>query len=237
LRRSFLCALLVLVLTGCGGPAATPKGKAPKAVATTARAPVVIVLGDSYTAGIDAMPPEKTYAAETARRLGWQIIIGGYRGTGFVARGHIGKTFTMLFDEELAWRPAPDLVVVSGGHNDWSKSPELVGAAAQSLLVKIKQRWPGIRVVVLGPLWGGDPTPAALSIRDAVQSAAVAADVPFIDPLQEKWITGSRKLGTGNAPQYIRRDGVHPNDAGCRYLAARFVSALQRLGLAEPSRA
>ncbi|MCW2886803.1 MAG: lipolytic protein family [Streptosporangiaceae bacterium] len=237
MRRSFLCALLVLALAGCGGHAAARKVKAPVARVKVTRAPVVMVLGDSYTAGIATMPPEKSYAAEAARRLGWQIIIGGYRGTGFVAPGRIGKTFATLYDEELAWRPAPDLVVVSGGHNDSSKSPALVVAAAQGLLAKIKQRWPDTPVVVLGPMWGGDPPPAALSVRDAVQSAAAATQVPFIDPLQEEWITGSVKLGTGNAPQYIRADGVHPTSAGCRYLGGRFVSALQRLGLATPSRA
>jgi lysophospholipase L1-like esterase len=237
LRRSILCALLILALAGCGGPATVPQVKPPKVRATIARAPVVMVLGDSYTAGISGMPPEKTYAAEAARRLGWQIIIGGYQGTGFVARGHVGKTFATLFAEELAWRPAPDLVVVSGGHNDWPKPPDKVAAAAQSLLASVKERWPGVPVVLLGPLWGGDPTPAALSIRDAVKSAAVASGVPFIDPLQERWFTGSVKLGTGNAPEYIRKDGVHPNAAGSRYLAARFVSALQRLGLTEPARA
>jgi lysophospholipase L1-like esterase len=245
LRRSIHCALLVVALAGCGGPVAAPKVNGPLLQATptpqaSAKAtptPVVMVLGDSYTAGIGAMPPEKSYAAEAARQLGWQIIIGGYRGTGFVAPCHIGKTFTTLYDEELAWRPAPDLVVVSGGHNDSSKTPALVGTAAQRLLTKIKQRWPGTSVVLLGPMWGGDPPPAALSIRDTVRSAAASVQVPFIDPLQEKWITGNVKRGTGNAPQYIRHDGVHPNDAGSRYLGMRFVSALQRLGLANPSRA
>jgi lysophospholipase L1-like esterase len=227
----------VLALTGCTGSAAAPaKVKDPQVRNKVVRAPVVMILGDSYTAGIAGMPPEKTYAAETARRLGWQLIIGGYRGTGFVAPGHIKKTFRVLFDEELAWRPAPDLVVVSGGHNDWPKSPASVEKAAQRLLSKIKDRWPGTPVVLLGPLWGGDPTPAALSIRDAVQAAATATEVPFVDPLQEKWFTGSVKLGTGNAPKYIRHDGVHPNATGSRYLATRFSSALQRLGLAVPSR-
>jgi lysophospholipase L1-like esterase len=237
LRRSILCALLVLALAGCGSPAAAPQAKATQAQTKVLHAPVVMVLGDSYTAGITGMPPENSYAAEAARRLGWQIIIGGYRGTGFVAPGHIGKTFNTLFDEELAWRPAPDLVVVSGGHNDWPKTPALVGNAAQQLLLKIRQRWPDTPVVLMGPMWGGDPTPAALSIRDAVQSAAEAVNVPFIDPLLEEWVTGSVQLGTGNAPQYIRRDGTHPTAAGCRYLAGRFISALQRLGLATPSRA
>jgi lysophospholipase L1-like esterase len=233
----------VVALAGCGGSVAAPNlnevlrraTPTPQAPAKTTRAPVVMVLGDSYTAGIGAMPPEKSYAAEAARQLGWQIIIGGYRGTGFVAPGHIGKTFTRLYDEELAWRPAPDLVVVSGGHNDSSKAPALVGNAAWQLLTKIKQRWPGTPVVLMGPMWGGDPPPAALSIRDTLRSAAGSVQVPFIDPLQEQWITGNVKLGSGNAPQYIRRDGVHPNEAGSRYLGTRFVSALRQLGLATPS--
>ena len=58
--------------------------------------------------------------------------------------------------------------------------------------------------------------------------------MPFIDPLAERWVTGSRDSGTGNAPQYILKDDTHPNPAGHQYFADRLATDLRKLGLADP---
>jgi lysophospholipase L1-like esterase len=192
-------------------------------------------LGDSYTTGGRGTPSEQTYAADTARDLGWQVIIGGLGGTGFVAAGATDEPFEVLFDRQLAWRPAPDMLIVAGGHNDRRFGPAKVAAAAGSLLGRIHRLWPGIRVVLIGPMWGsGTPDPRALEIRDALGTTARAYGVPFVDPLAGQWITGDRRGETGNAADYIRQDGVHPTAAGHRHLATRLVADLRRLGLARP---
>jgi lysophospholipase L1-like esterase len=192
-------------------------------------------LGDSYTTGRLGQIPELTYAADTARTLGWQVIIAGYRGTGFVAKGHIAKNFLDLFVEQLAWRPAPDLVIVSGGHNDQLHSPEAVADGARGLLSTIQHTWTTkTRVLVVGPMWGGDPTPQVEDVRDALEGVASEQHVPFIDPLKERWITGDRVQGTGNAPRYILRDGIHPSAEGARYIATRLVADLRTLKLSKP---
>jgi lysophospholipase L1-like esterase len=240
----------VLALSGCAASASpSPKAKAGRTTGVGADAdgggragkpgrpegaPVVMVLGDSYTVGIKATPPEATYAAETARRLGWQIIIAGYAGTGFVAPGRVGKSFSMSYEEELAWRPAPDMVMVVGGHNDRGQDPLMVAAYARELLTKIRTRWPHTTVVLTGPMWGGDPPPAGLEIRDALKDVASELRLPFIDPLAERWITGDIHHQRGNAGLYIRADGIHPNPAGNRYFADRLVADLRRLGLDQP---
>lgn len=229
---------VLLALPGCGtavGRARADSTPRPETHTTApAAAPVVMFLGDSYTTGKLGQIPEQTYAAQTARDLGWQVILGGYRGTGFVSQGHVGKDFAALFQEQLAWRPAPDLVIVSGGHNDVRHSPQVVGTAAQRLLATIRQRWPNTRLLLIGPMWGGDPTPQATAVRDALAGVAAQAHVPFIDPLAEKWITGSRADGTGNAPRFILSDGTHPTPAGARYIAGRLVTDLRKLHLATP---
>jgi len=223
---------LAFLLCGCGG-APTSARPAPAEPGRPARphVPVVFVLGDSYTAGIRAVPAEQTYAAETARRLGWQIVIGGHAGTGFVNDGSIGKNFAQLYTAQLAWRPAPDMVVVSGGHND-SRAPERVGPAAERLLRDIKTRWPRTHLVMMGPLWGGDPPPSARRVRDRLRQVADTLGVPFIDPLG--WITGDVHEGTGNAATYVLDDGVHLTPAGNRYVADRLVGELRALGLDRP---
>jgi lysophospholipase L1-like esterase len=193
-------------------------------------------LGDSYTmGGTPDARPEDTYAAVTARILGWQVIIGGRGGTGFVAPGPAHEPFRVLFDRQLGWRPAPDMVIVSGGHNDRKYAPSRVAEAAQSLLGRIRRLWPTTRVVLLGPMWGsGAPDASVLEIRDALEVTAHGLAIPFIDPLRERWITGDRDAGTGNAAHYILRDHIHPNATGHYYLATRLVSDLRGLDLSRP---
>ncbi|GAA0367419.1 SGNH/GDSL hydrolase family protein [Actinoallomurus spadix] len=239
-RRALRClaaAVVLLALTGCGSTErrarADSSARTPKRQA--AHAPVVMFLGDSYTTGKLGQEPEQTYAAETARLLGWQVILGGYRRTGFIAKGQVGKDFARLFADQLSWRPAPDLVIVSGGHNDRRYPAQDVGEAARRLLDTVRQRWGSTRLLLIGPMWGGgDPPEEVMAIRDSMAQAAAEMKVPFIDPLQEQWITGDRKKGTGNAPEYILSDGTHPTAAGARHIAERLAADLRKLKLTKP---
>jgi lysophospholipase L1-like esterase len=238
MRRRVVCSVAavaaLLASAGCGGTARKARADSSPTKPQSRRAPVVMFLGDSYTTGRLGQVPELTYAADTARTLGWQVILGGYRGTGFVAEGHVHKNFADLFTEQLAWRPAPDLVIVSGGHNDRHHSPESVAEGARQLLTTIRNTWSGTRLLLMGPMWGGDPTLEVEDVRDALVGVASEQHIPFVDPLRERWITGDRVQGTGNAPKYILQDGVHPTTAGARYIADRFVADLRALKLARP---
>jgi lysophospholipase L1-like esterase len=240
MRRRVVCSVAavaaLLASAGCGGTGRRARAdSSPITREQSHHTPVVMFLGDSYTTGRYGQIPELTYAADTARTLGWQVIIGGYRGTGFVAKGHIHKNFANLFTEQLAWRPAPDLVIVSGGHNDRRYSPEEVAESARQLLATIQGTWKNsTRVVLMGPMWGGDPIPSVEDVRDALAGVASEQRVPFIDPLREHWITGDRVQGTGNAPMYILHDGIHPSTAGARYISTKLVADLRRLKLAKP---
>lgn len=239
------CAVVaLLVLSGCGGtddkpPAARtspsraqqPVKAVPSPIAVTA--PVVMMFGDSYTAGTSQTAPERTYAAQTGRRLGWQVIIGGRAGTGFLAKVG-GRDFGALYADQLAWRPAPDMVLVSGGHNDVGRPAAAVAGAAQRLLTDMGRRWPGTHLVLMGPMFGGDAPRDGLRIRDALRGVAIRLRIRFIDPVDAQWITGDRRRGRGNAPKYVMRDGVHLNEAGAGYVADRLAEKLRDLGLAQP---
>jgi len=242
-----LCLSLVaaLTVTGCspfGGPVhrsavADGPGKEGGQGAPEVRrdAPLVMFLGDSYTVGDGRVQPEVTYASATARLLGWQVVVGGRSGTGFVVKRR--DAFLGLFESQLGWRPAPDMLIVSGGHNDFRVPAPQVGAAAHVLLERARQRWPGTHIVLMGPIWGtGTPPQGAIGVRDALRDLARQLGVPFIDPIGERWITGDPLTGVGNAPQYIKGDRTHPNPAGHRYLATRLAGDLRRLGLDQPVR-
>ncbi|GAA4088431.1 SGNH/GDSL hydrolase family protein [Actinomadura miaoliensis] len=244
-RRGAAIATLCLgslLATGCGAfsEPSRPNAAAPAAPSASSvpRAPVVMFLGDSYTVGERGTLVETAYASAAARLLGWQVIVGGRGGTGFV-QGGAGRTpFGVMFESQLGWRPAPDLLIISGGHNDARVRDVQVGPPARDLLVRARQRWPGTRIALIGPIWGSDtPPPAALAVRDQLRGVAQQLGVPFIDPIAERWITGDRSEGTGNAAVFIKKDGVHPTPEGHRYIAARLVENLRRLHLAHPSRA
>ncbi|MBX6769489.1 MAG: SGNH/GDSL hydrolase family protein, partial [Actinomadura rubrobrunea] len=200
------------------------------------RQPVVYVLGDSFTTGIRGLTSQQAYAGQAARMLGWRVVIGGRPGSGFVSPGPAGRRFDALFTEQFAWRPAPDLMLVSGGHNDVLSPMGQVRRRAVELVRRIKVRWPGTHVVLMGPTWGRDVGKKALRVRDTIRAAAADARVPFIDPIGGRWFTGNRKKGTGNAVRYVRADGIHPNVEGNRYMARRLIADLRALGLDRPVR-
>ncbi|GAB3652311.1 SGNH/GDSL hydrolase family protein [Actinocorallia lasiicapitis] len=237
MRRKIAYGLVLLTLAGCSASTAA-QGPAPAPTAVVKRAPVVMILGDSYTAGTRGESGEQTYAGDLARKLGWQVIIGGHRGTGFLARGTVNKNFSRLFTDQFAWRPEPDLVMIVGGHNDATRQNPLAGLneAVTQLLTSVQDRWPTTRTVLVGPMWGGEPTTRAYLVRDVMKQSADQLKVPFVDPLAERWITGDVSDGTGNADLYIRDDETHPNEAGNAYFADKMVAALSRLGLTDPTK-
>ncbi|XVQ11722.1 SGNH/GDSL hydrolase family protein [Spirillospora sp. CA-255316] len=242
-RLVWAAVAAVLVFSACvaaarlGGPEVTGRAGGPATGAAKPaerRAPVVFVLGDSYTVGIRGIKPEHAYAAETARLLGWQVVVAGLARTGFAGSGGTGQTFTSLFNAQLSWRPTPDMVVLSGGHNDVRQPPAKVAQKAKLLLDTVRDRWPRTQLVLMGPLWGGDPGPKALKVRDVLREVAVAQQVPFIDPLAGRWITGNVRKGTGNAERLIRSDGTHPNPAGNLHIARRLAADLRAMRLDKP---
>lgn len=179
-------------------------------------APVMMVIGDSFTVGSGPVPSWRAYACEAARLLGWQPVIAGAGGTGYLSRGRAGRTFQESFEAELAWRPAPDVLVISGGHNDLRWATPDVRRAAARLAATAGARWPHTRIVLMGPIWLDTPPRKAYRIRDAVAEAAREAGIGFLDPLERRWITGAHE-------KVLLPDGVHPTRSG-HLLLARWLA-------------
>ncbi|WP_157254735.1 SGNH/GDSL hydrolase family protein [Nonomuraea typhae] len=217
-------ALILAFCSGCSSAAGDAVHSAPTPVQQKA-APVLMFVGDSFTVGSGPVPTWGSYASETARLLGWQPVIAGAGGTGYLNKGRVGRTFRDSFEAELAWRPAPDLLVISGGHNDRRWHTLGVRRAAAELLWTVRARWPETRMVMVGPIWLDAAPPKAFAVRDALAEVAAREEVTFLDPLRQRWITGRRA-------EVLLPDGVHPTFAGHADLARWLAGALEGAGLA-----
>src|SRR5262245_46896420 len=119
-------ALVAGLISGCASAA----GDSAPPSADTSRPGGVMVIGDGLPVGAGPVPEWESYAAEAARTLDWQVIMAGGRGSGFTVAGRVGRTFAQSFARELSWRPAPDMILLSGGHNDRSATQGEVRTAA-----------------------------------------------------------------------------------------------------------
>ncbi|UEL27758.1 SGNH/GDSL hydrolase family protein [Pseudarthrobacter sp. L1SW] len=186
--------------------------------------PVLLILGDSYTAGVGADQPDQGWAYLVAEELGYPADVDGVGGTGFAwgggAQDERGEEYEVRL-RRIAGNPAfvPNVLVLQGGQND-SQSPDVkeVEAATTQTIEAARRFWPGIQVVVLGP---SAPQPLAEELRgvnSAVRAGAAAANAPFIDAVEGNWFTSANSPG-------FDADGAHPNTAGHAYLARKFLES------------
>lgn len=213
-------------------PAPTPTGTAaPGPTGTAAPSnlgielpaePVLLILGDSYTAGVGADQPDQGWAYLVAAELGYPGNVDGVGGTGFAwgggAQDEQGEEYEVRL-RKIAASPAfvPNVLVLQGGQND-SLSPDLkeVEVATAQTIEAARRFWPGVQVAVLGP---SAPQPLAEDLRavnSAVRAGAAAADAPFIDAVEGNWFTSANSPG-------FDADGAHPNTAGHAYIAQKFL--------------
>ncbi|MBB2909256.1 lysophospholipase L1-like esterase [Streptosporangium becharense] len=182
-----------------------------------------MILGDSFTVGSGPVRAWDAYAALAARELGWQPVIAGASGTGYVNPGRVRRTFRQSFLRELSWRPEPDLLLISGGRNDRRIGAGRIRAAAVDLLELARRTWPDTRIAVIGPIWMTEAPGWAYRVRDAVATATDEAGVPFLDPLEPR---GGR-WGRGT----VLPDRVHPTATGHARLAGWMTATLREYGI------
>lgn len=203
-----------------GGPGIEPSlGRLPPA-------PRALVVGDSFTEGYGASSAEATWASIAAGTLGWQATIDGVGGTGFTKRSATDGSQGVGFRDRLL-RHADDgvdydVVVLQGGLNDWKASAVQESAAVRHAVHTAQDAWPDAVVVVFGPAEPLADGVKRLELLPAIRDASEEAGAVFIDPsAPTPWITPA------NTDVLDLGDGLHLNDAGYAYLAARFVAEVQ----------
>ncbi len=215
-------ALLVGVLfQGMAHPA---RVRAYDALTLDGRLTHLAVVGDSYTTGTD----EGGLGPRSWTSLTWQTL--GKRGlqiaadvaaegrAGYVVPGDHGSIFQDL--TARAAKPDDVLVVFFGSRNDQGTDPGLLAGRARDAFDLARTLAPAARFLVIGPPWPTADVPdSVLQIRDVLNAEARAAGAAFVDPIGAHWFA--------DRPDLIGPDGVHPNDAGHRYLADKIAPLIR----------
>lgn len=211
--------------------------EAPAAIAapvpfTLPEQPRVLIFGDSWTYGSAASLPTLGYAYVIGDRLGWDTIVDGVRGSGYLKPGLDGGSFgerIAALDPNLH----PDLVIVEGSINDRRLPADGYRDAVNAAWDALSVLYPDATIVILGP------APQILPVEES--TARIDADLAdlaaergwwYISPISQGWIDADNYttvIDTG-----IGRD--HPSTNGHAYLATRLAEALDEItGAADPA--
>lgn len=187
--------------------------------------PVVSFIGDSYTGGSDmGGGGDRNYTKILGSKYGWHVVNTAVGGTGYVHAGP-GRAPFEAAQLAKALRERPNLLVVEGSRNDEYNDPSAVRLAADRLIGDVRAQSPATKILIVGPIWSAEPpTKGVLAARDAVRYAASDNHVPFIDPIEERWLSGG-------PPGTIGTDMVHPTDAGHLRMATLLEADMARFAL------
>jgi lysophospholipase L1-like esterase len=180
----------------------------------------VAVIGDSYTTGTDMGGlgtkgwTARAWSDLANHRVPITADVGAEGGAGYGTRGNRGGLFEDLTARTV--RPDDVLVVFFGSRNDQNVDPAQLSILAYGTFQLARRIAPSATFLVIGPPWPtADPPAAIVRIRDALQYQAGVAGAKFVDPIAERWFV--------KKPELIAADGVHPTDAGHKYMADKIA--------------
>jgi lysophospholipase L1-like esterase len=180
-----------------------------------------VFLGDSFTSGWDgAGLGAAGWPRLVGSARGWRTVNLAVAGTGFRNPGWTNQPIAARVSTAL--QSDPDVIIVAGGHNDSRWSAAATARAADEVIDRLRTAAPDALLVIVAPIWqNGSPPGRALALRDHLRRKAEAVGAVFVDPLAEGWFSGP-------GHRLIGSDGLHPTDAGHRFIAERVRAALER---------
>lgn len=188
----------------------------------------IVVVGDSITARYDDDPgsPRQGWWSLVARHYDAPVRTYAQSGSGYQRPGLTCTGDDFLHRTAVLDGPAPSVVIIEGGRNDWVScrrgslvvsTNTAVERGVTQYLTLLKERLPHTtRIVVLGPPWGPRNTAQQHRITSIVHAVAQRQGVEYVST-----------RGTLDRPGRTV-DGVHPTLAGSRALAGAVIAALDR---------
>jgi lysophospholipase L1-like esterase len=192
--------------------------------ARTAR-PLVVMLGDSYTAGTGASVETSRWSTLVATSQGWRETNLARGGTGWATTSTTGCGLvlcpTLAQMAGAAVQARPDVVLVSAGRNDltiYQSNKTLVRDSIEQTIATLRAGLPHARIVVISPMWDSSAVnPGILEMATWTQQSAAAHGA--------QWVGGASSWLLGH-PEWVSADAVHPADAGHAQIAHHVLAAL-----------
>ena len=217
-----LAALFALVMFGL---AWMPASAGPPV--STRPAVSAYFFGDSLMAGTGAQPRRPVMARVAAARLGWDVEVDAWGGTGYTTSGRATPSYLERLQRPGALRGQYDVVVLEGGTNDAriGSGPEEVQAALREVVALVRERQPQATIVLMGaydPPAHGRLNPHRAVVDRAVSDAAAELGLTFFSPISGGW-------SKAQPPTFLSPDGLHPTAYGYGVMGNRLAQELAAL--------
>lgn len=183
--------------------------------------------GDSLMNGTGASPRRPVMARVAAARLGWDVAVDAWGGTGYTTTGR-SPGYLQRLKRPGALAGEYDVVLLEGGTNDARvrSTPAQVQDAVREVVRFVRERQPQAAIVLMGaydPPPPGRADPHRTTVDDAIEEVAGELGLPFFSPLSGGWTVGQRR--------FLHPDRLHPNERGYGVMGARLAEELERLRL------
>jgi lysophospholipase L1-like esterase len=213
-----LVAAVALLVGAFALPAATSNANAP-APSGHVRA---LFFGDSLMNGTGARPSRPVMARVAARRLGWDITVNAFGGTGYTTGGSRGRPYLERLAKPGVLSPAYDVVVLEGGTNDKAADAATMHERASETVRYVRSRLPTAKIVLMGAYnpMGRKYDPRRVTIDAVLSTVAVEQSLPFFSPISGRWTKGQ-------SARFLCPDGLHPSTYGYGVMGAHLVTALR----------
>jgi lysophospholipase L1-like esterase len=195
---------------------------APLALPENAR---VLIFGDSWVYGSAAIVPTEGFAYRLGANEGWDTVVNGVRGSGYLKPGQDGGSYG---ERIAALDPAldPDLVILEGSINDRRLPAKGYRDAVTAAWDALAKTYPDAAVVIVGPAPQVLPVePATARIDSDLRDLAALRGWWYVSPIADDWITSVNYLQVIDTG--LGRN--HPSSEGHAYLAERMAEALDTL--------
>ena len=187
----------------------------------------IVVVGDSITARYNDEPgdDEQGWWSIAGHHFDAEVTRYAQSGSGYLRPGHACTGDTFIDRPDAYAGPAPSLLIIEGGRNDWATCQDghfvtapddVIDHAVDRYLDTLQTFLPAsTRIIVLGPPWGPLDPANQKRVTAIIEAQAKQHGVEFIST-----------QGTLTADRVV--DGVHPNRKGSLAIARRVIAALDQ---------